>query len=43
VQIHGPNVTVSGALAPVLNGILGTPQIQAGTPLLSMALSLLRL
>jgi hypothetical protein len=43
VNIHGLNVTVSGALAPVLNGVLGTPLIQAGTPLISMDLSLLRL
>src|SRR4051794_10609053 len=27
VQIHGLNVTVSGALAPLLNGILGMPLI----------------
>jgi hypothetical protein len=43
VQIHGLNVTVSGALAPLLNGILGQPLIQAGTPLLSLDLSLLKL
>jgi hypothetical protein len=43
VNIHGLNVTVSGALAPVLNAILGTPAIQAGTPLLSLDLSLLQL
>lgn len=43
VQIHGLNVTVSGALAPVLNGILGQPLVQAGTPLLSLDLTLPKL
>ena len=43
VTIDDLNVTVSGALAPLLNGVLGTPVIQAGTPLLSLDLSFPRL
>ncbi len=38
VTIDGLDVTVSGAAAPVLNGILGTSLIQSGTPLLSLDL-----
>jgi hypothetical protein len=40
VTIHGLHVTVSGALAPLLHGVLGSPTIQAGTPLLTLDLSL---
>ncbi len=38
VTINDLDVTVSGAAAPVLNGILGTSLIQSGTPLLSLDL-----
>jgi hypothetical protein len=38
VTISSLDVTVSGAAAPVLQGILGTPLIQSGTPLLSLDL-----
>ena len=38
VTINGLDVTVSGAAAPLLNGILGASLIQAGTPLLSLDL-----
>jgi hypothetical protein len=40
VNIHQLHVTVSGALAPILQGVLGNPLIQAGTPLVSLDLSL---
>jgi hypothetical protein len=43
VNVHGLKVTVSGAAAPVLQQILGTPLIQSGTPLLSLDLSTLQL
>ena len=43
VNIDDLEVTVSGALAPLLNGVLGTPVIQSGTPLLSLDLSFPRL
>ena len=38
VTINGLHVTVSGAAAPLLNGILGAPLVQSGTPLLSLDL-----
>jgi len=38
VVIKGLHATVSGAAAPLLNAILGTSVIQAGTPLLSLDL-----
>ncbi len=43
VNVQGLHVTVSGAAAPVLQQILGTPLIQAGTPLVSLDLSTLQL
>jgi hypothetical protein len=43
VTVHGLTATVSGAAAPVLQQILGTPLIQSGTPLLSLDLSTLQL
>ena len=43
VTIKGLKATVSGALAPLLQRILGTPLIQAGTPLLSLDLSTVQL
>ena len=39
VTIKQLKATVSGALAPLLNGVLGTGLIQSGTPLLSLDLS----
>ena len=38
VTINGLHVTVSGAAAPLINGILGAPVVSAGTPLLSLDL-----
>ena len=38
VTINGLKVTVSGAAAPVINGILGAPVVSSGTPLLSLDL-----
>ena len=38
VTINGLHVTVSGAAAPLINGILGAPVVPAGTPLLSLDL-----
>ena len=38
VTINGLDVTVSGAAAPLINGILGAPVVSAGTPLLSLDL-----
>jgi hypothetical protein len=40
VSIHGLHATVSGAAAPLLRQLLGTPLIQSGTPLVSLDLSL---
>jgi hypothetical protein len=38
VTINGLHVTVSGAAAPLINGILGAPVVSSGTPLLSLDL-----
>jgi hypothetical protein len=43
VDVKGLHVTVSGAAAPVLQQVLGTPLIQSGMPLLSLDLSTLQL
>ena len=43
VTVKGLKVTVSGAAAPLLQQILGTPLIQSGTPLVSLDLSTLQL